>query len=125
MTKDELFAYAALRYFAEPEHLWQDENYILRHPGNRKWFAVGMRIPYARLGLSREGWADAVDFKCGPLLMDAYRKEPGVLPGYHMNKDHWVTVLLDGSARDELVRELLEISYDLTNTRPKTRTGGK
>ena len=65
--------------------------------------------------MAHEGIVDIVDVKCGPLLMDAYRREPGILPGYHMNKDHWITILLDGTADNELVKELLEISYDLTN----------
>jgi predicted DNA-binding protein (MmcQ/YjbR family) len=46
--------------------------------------------------------------------MDAYRRQPGILPGYHMNKDNWVTILLDGTAEDGLIRELMEISYDMT-----------
>ena len=77
-----------------------------------------MRVPYQRLGVSREGLADIVDVKCGPLLMGAYRAQPGILPGYHMNKDHWITILLDGSADDGVIQELFEISYDLTDTKP-------
>ena len=114
MTKEELIRYVAERFSAEPEYPWADENFIFRHPSNRKWFAVAMRVKYRRLGLEREGAADIVDVKCGPLLMDAYRRQPGILPGYHMNKDHWITILLDGSADDALIRELFELSYDLT-----------
>ena len=32
-----------------------------------------------------------------------------------MNKDNWITILLDGTAEEEIIKELLEISYDLTN----------
>ena len=95
--------------------------FIFRHQGNRKWFAVAMRVSYRRLGIEREGAADVVNVKCGPLLMDSYRMQPGILPGYHMNKDHWVTILLDGSAEEPLIRELFEISYDLTNSRRKAK----
>jgi predicted DNA-binding protein (MmcQ/YjbR family) len=73
-----------------------------------------MRLPYSRLGLEKPGSVDIVDVKCGPLLMDAYRRQPGILPGYHMNKDNWVTILLDGTAEDGLIRELMDISYDMT-----------
>ena len=114
MTKEELIRFVAERYSTEPEYPWGDENFIFRHRANRKWFAVAMRVKYRRLGLDREGAADIVDVKCGPLLMDAYRRQPGILPGYHMNKDHWITILLDGTAEDSLIRELLELSYDLT-----------
>lgn len=120
MTRDEIIAYAAERYSTDAEWPWDDENFIFRHAGNRKWFAVAMRVPYRRLGIDREGPVDIIDVKCGPLLMDAYRRQPGILPGYHMNKDHWITILLDGTAEDALIRELLEISFDLTNSRPKS-----
>ena len=119
MTREGLIAWVAERYSTDPEYPWDDENFIFRHAGNRKWFGVAMRVPYRRLGIEREGTADILDVKCGPLLMDAYRRQPGVLPGYHMNKDHWITVLLNGSADDGLVRELVEISYDMTNRKPK------
>ena len=121
MTRDELIRYAAGRYSTDAEYPWGDDNFIFRHRENRRWFAVALRVPYRRLGLGREGSADLVDLKCSPLMMDAYRKLPGVLPGYHMNKDHWLTVLLDGTAADETVKELLELSYDLTRGGKKRR----
>ena len=114
MTKDELIRYVSERYSTDPEFPWNDENFIFRHGENRKWFAVAMRVPYRRLGLDRDGAADIVDVKCSPLLMGAYRGQSGILPGYHMNKEHWLTILLDGSAGDDLVKELLEISFDMT-----------
>ena len=119
MTKDELIRYVDERYSTDPEYPWDDEAFIFRHAGNRKWFAVAMRVPYPRLGMEREGSVDIVDVKSSPLLMGAYRAQPGILPGYHMNKEHWLTILLDGSAEEELIKELLEISFDLTNSRRK------
>ena len=122
MKREELIRYVNETYSTDAEYPWNDENFIFRHRENRKWFAVAMRVPYRRLGLDREGTADIVDTKCGPLLMGSYRGQPGILPGYHMNKEHWLTILLDGTAEDALVKELLEISFDLTN---KKRTNSK
>ena len=121
MTRDELLSYVFDTYSTEAEYPWMDENFIFRHRGNRKWFAVAMRIQYQRLGIAKEGSVDIVDVKCGPFLMGAYRGQPGILPGYHMNKDNWITILLDGTADDELVKELLQLSYDLTNSRRKAK----
>lgn len=115
MKREELIRYVNETYSADPEYPWNDENFIFRHQGNRKWFAVAMRVPYRKLGLNREGPADVVNVKCGPILMGSYRGQPGILPGYHMNKEHWLTILLDGTAEDELVKELLEISFVMTN----------
>jgi predicted DNA-binding protein (MmcQ/YjbR family) len=39
-----------------------------------------------------------------------------------MNKNHWITILLDGSAEDSLIREMTEISFDLTNTGTRARS---
>ena len=116
MTRDELIRYVGERFSTDPEYPWADEAFIFRHQTNRKWFAIVMRVPYRRLGLDRDGAADVVNVKCGPLLMGAYRALPGVLPCYHMNKENWLTLLLDGSAEDALICELLELSFDLTNT---------
>lgn len=116
MTKDELIAYVQNDYNAEPEYLWQayPNAFILRHQSNRKWFAVAMDVQRSKLHLPGEGVVFVVDFKCGPLLGGSYLGKPGVLPAYHMNKTHWISVLLDGSCDDETIRELLTISYGLT-----------
>ena len=56
----------------------------------------------------------SVSVKCEPALADALREaHPAVIPGYHLNKRHWNTVLLDGSLPDATVRDMIEDSYDL------------
>lgn len=123
MTKQELIEYAASYYSVEPDYPWPGfDYYVLRHRDSRKWFAVEMTVPYRKLGMDRDGHVDIVDVKCGPLLMGSYRELPGVLPGYHMNKVHWVTLLLDGGTEDSLIKELLDISYELTAARRNTAT---
>lgn len=51
-----------------------------------------------------------VDPEKGAELREAY---PAVQPGYHMNKKHWNTVMMDGSLPDKLVREWIDDSYAL------------
>ena len=58
-----------------------------------------------------------LDVKCGPILGGSFLGAPGVVPAWHMNKSQWLGVLLDGSAEDDLVRQLLDISYDMTKGR--------
>jgi predicted DNA-binding protein (MmcQ/YjbR family) len=56
----------------------------------------------------------AVSVKCEPELALALRDSyPAIRPGYHLNKRHWNTITLDGSLPDQLVRDLIEDSYDL------------
>ena len=56
-----------------------------------------------------------VSVKCEPELAEHLRGSyPGaIVPGYHLNKRHWNTVLCDGSLPDEMVRDMVEDSYDL------------
>jgi predicted DNA-binding protein (MmcQ/YjbR family) len=64
-----------------------------------------------------------VSLKCDPGLAEQLRaSHPAITPGYHLNKRHWNTVELDGSLSDEMVRDLIEDSYDLIVARlPKRR----
>ena len=56
-----------------------------------------------------------VSLKCEPELAEELRGSypDAVAPGYHLNKRHWNTVTLDGSLPDEMVRDMVEDSYDL------------
>lgn len=55
-----------------------------------------------------------VNLKCDPDQALALRAEhEAILPGYHMNKKHWNTLVLDGSLEDALVSELIDHSYEL------------
>jgi len=55
-----------------------------------------------------------VSLKCEPQLAEELRAaHEAVIPGYHLNKQHWNTVILDGSLPDSTIREMVEDSYDL------------
>ena len=58
--------------------------------------------------------------KCDPERAEQLREEyTGILPGYHMNKKYWNTVLLDGSVPGPLVRQLIDHSYELIRAASK------
>lgn len=55
-----------------------------------------------------------VSVKCEPLLAQQLRQaHPAVLPGYHLNKRHWNTVVVDGTLPEQMIRDMIEDSYDL------------
>jgi predicted DNA-binding protein (MmcQ/YjbR family) len=74
-------------------------------------FKVGGKM----FALSRLGEESLrISLKCEPRLAEALREaHAAVIPGYHLNKRHWNTVILDGSLSEEVVREMVEDSYDL------------
>jgi len=54
-----------------------------------------------------------------------HERYPAVLPGYHMNKRHWNTVVLDGTIAEAEIRSMIDDSYDLVvNGLPKSRRPG-
>jgi predicted DNA-binding protein (MmcQ/YjbR family) len=56
----------------------------------------------------------SVNLKCDPgLALELREKYSAVTPGYHMNKKHWNTVILDGSVPDKEVFKWIDHSYDL------------
>jgi predicted DNA-binding protein (MmcQ/YjbR family) len=56
----------------------------------------------------------SVSLKCEPLLAEQLRAaHPSITGGYHLNKRHWNTVLIDGSLPDQVIADMIEDSYDL------------
>jgi predicted DNA-binding protein (MmcQ/YjbR family) len=55
-----------------------------------------------------------VSLKCDPLLAETLReKYETVLPGYHLNKKHWNTIVCTGQISDDEIKDLARLSYDL------------
>jgi predicted DNA-binding protein (MmcQ/YjbR family) len=74
-------------------------------------FKVGGKI-FALSALGSESLN--VSVKCEPELAEGLRAaHASVIPGYHLNKRHWNTVILDGSLADDTVGDMIEDSYDL------------
>ena len=123
MNKTELQKYIAEAYSTVPDFPWEStpDAAVYRHENNRKWFALVMTIPKARLGIRSDGMIDIVNLKCDPLLVGSLRSEPGIFPAYHMNKDKWLSVALDGSADDEQIKMLLDMSFEFTAVKIKRR----
>ena len=116
MNRSKLEAYITEICSTEGEHLFAKypSFLVFRHTGSRKWFAVIMDIPRKNLGLTGEGEITVVNLKCNTRLIGSFREEPGIFPGWHMNKAHWLSVALDGTVDDEKIKFLVDMSYELT-----------
>ena len=56
----------------------------------------------------------SINLKCEPVrAIELRESNPSIIPGYHMNKKHWNTVFLDGSISNNLIREMIDHSYNL------------
>ncbi len=121
MTREELIEYISSQYNADAEYPWMTspKNAVFRHIGNKKWFAIIMDIPRSKLGLDSDEEISIANFKCDTILISTLIQENGIYPAYHMNKEHWITVALDGSCSDEKIKWLLDRSFELTAPKVK------
>lgn len=106
-------------YFGtSPEYLWEKtpDAGVFRHTENNKWYGLIMNISKSKLGIKEEGNVDILNVKCDPQLLGSLLMKRGYLPAYHMNKKHWLTVLIDGSIPQEEIIMLLTESYELTSS---------
>ena len=109
-------------YGTEADHPFSGDTdtAVLRHALSRKWYGLVMHVPYRRMGLDREGGTDVLNLKCSPILAGNLREQAGILPAYHMNKNSWISVLLDGTVPKKTVRMLLDVSFELTSGKTKS-----
>ncbi len=106
-------------YEANPEFLWPDRypGYaVFRHDNNKKWFALVATISSKSLGLKEDKAIDIVNLKFDKnQTYDFAETNDHVFPAYHMNKNNWITVVLDDGISDGMVFELIRKSYLLTD----------
>ena len=82
---------------------------VFRCP-NQKWFALVMEISYKNLGLASDEKVFTVNLKAAPERVADLVDKKTIFPAYHMNKKHWITVLLTSATDFELLRSLTEQS---------------
>jgi predicted DNA-binding protein (MmcQ/YjbR family) len=89
-------------------------------PGATEGFPFGETAAVFKVGgkvfaiVSVEDSPGSVSLKCDPGYAQALREQyPGVTPGYHLDKRHWNTIVLDGSVPPHAVEEWIEDSYAL------------
>ncbi len=72
-----------------------------------------------QLGLPGRGNVEIINVKSAQVLDMLLYGDPGILPAYHMNKKHWITILLESGFAEKELRDLLMESYRLTQRRKK------
>ena len=114
-TREEVIRLCGTYKDVMEDYPFHDTNWtLMRHKKNKKAFA---------LIYEREGniW---VNVKCDPEWRDFWRSAfESVVPAYHMNKEHWNSIILDGTVPDKDVIRMIEESYDLTKPKEKIKKG--
>lgn len=94
---------------------------VLRHSDTGKWFGIIMNISKHRVGLEGEGKIDVMNLKCKPEeTFEAREMCESIVPAYHMNKKHWISLIFNGTIPKELMEALIDNSYELTKKGTKS-----
>lgn len=120
--RETVFAYIKKKYKISPEYPWTkyDDNAVFRHSDNQKWFALVMCVAKDKLGFPEEDYVDVINLKIDDMMFrDILMQTEGILPAYHMNKAHWITVLLDGTVEKAMVYDLIDASFLATASKKK------
>ncbi|MBQ7191155.1 MAG: hypothetical protein IJR99_17260 [Kiritimatiellae bacterium] len=96
----------------ELEFLWKQfpDYAVLRRADTQKWYAVIMRLSRRKLGFNSDETVEIID-----LRRAGSEGDPRFLPGYHMNKKTWMTVVLDGTTPFGDLTKLFAASHDAAN----------
>ena len=122
MTKQQLLDYCLNTYGTSPDYPFDDwmESAVLRHTNNKKWFALVMRVPRRKFGFDSDDVIDIVNLKLPTEMFGSFGVADGVYPAYHMNKLHWISVLLP-DAPDDVVQFLVNVSFEAAKA-PKKKS---
>ena len=109
MTRKEIIKYSLSLQNAYEDYPFSDEEIpsaVLKHRENNKWFALIMNVK----------GEEYLNVKTNPDYSDLLRNSYDyIIPAYHMNKEHWNTIIINRNNVDEkLVKELIKQSYELT-----------
>ena len=120
MTKQQFLSYCLNTYSTSPDYPF-DEDYetaVLRHADNRKWYAIVMRVSRRKLGIDSDEVIDVVNLKLPTEMFGSFGAADGIYPAYHMNKLHWISVLLP-DAPEDILQFLLNASFEATKSSKK------
>ncbi len=117
MKRNEFLDHCLDTYGTLPDYPFDDDlvSAVLRHTNNRKWYALVMRVSRRKFGIDSDEVVDVVNLKLPLEMFGSFDKSDGVYPAYHMNKLHWISVLLP-DATDDIIALLADASYEATKT---------
>ncbi|MCY8979754.1 MmcQ/YjbR family DNA-binding protein [Bacillus halotolerans] len=116
LTREDIFKHVKEKYGTSPDYPWSKfPRYAsLRHESNGKWYGLIMNVLPAKLGLDGNDQIDVLNLKCPPEISDILRNGKDILPGYHMDKEHWISLVLERIDSEEDIYNLIEQSFHLT-----------
>ena len=110
-------------YGDKPDFPWEKytDYAVFRHPSTQKWYALVMALDKSKIGAGK-GETEVVNLKTDHAT--ELQSENGIYPAYHMNKNSWISLILDDSIADERLWKLLDDSHQFA-MQGKVKNGRK
>ena len=126
MDKQQFLEYCLDTYGTSPDYPFDEdfETAVLRHVDNRKWYAIVMKVSRRKFGFDSDEVIDVVNLKLPTEMFGSFGASDGVYPAYHMNKLHWISVLLP-DAPDDVVQFLVNVSFEATRNKRQLKRCNK
>lgn len=106
--------YVKNKYGDDVEYLWEKfpDNAIARRKDNRKWYLAILTVGKDKLGFDSKENVEVIDLRAKPEEIEVL-EDSHIYPGYHMNKKHWISIILDGSVDSDEIYKRIDESYIL------------
>ncbi len=115
----EVIKYVKEKYNDDLEYLWNKfpENAVWRNKINNKWYGTLLIISERKLKLEKDKMVDIIDLRYSKDKIKEIVDNEKIFEGYHMNKNSWITIRLDGSLETDKICELIDNSYNISLTK--------
>ena len=122
MKKQEFLEYCLNTHGTAPDYPFDEdfETTVLRHVDNRKWYAIVMKVSRRKFGFDSDEVIDVVNLKLPTEMFGSFGVADGIYPAYHMNKLHWISVLLPDAPKD-IIQFLVNVSFEATKDKRKRK----
>lgn len=114
-----LIEHVRYTYGDEPEFLWEKfpDNAIWRRKDNRKWYGALLTVSKKKLGLESDEIVEIIDLREQPEMIKSLLEQDNYYPGWHMNKKHWYTIILDGKVPFDEICRRIDVSYKIAGNK--------
>ncbi len=108
--------YIKEKYNDDLEYLWEkfSNNAVWRNKNNNKWYGILLVIPEVKLGIQSDKIIEIIDLRYQRDDIKSIIDCSKIFPGYHMNKNSWITIRLDGSIDIKKIYKLIDNSYEIS-----------
>jgi len=109
--------YIKKKYNSEPEFLWEKTPGcgVYRNKKNNKWYGIIMNIDMSKID-NGSGEVEIMNIKLDRREIQGLLNEKGFYKAYHMNKQDWITIVLNDTLKDEIIFLLIDESYNIINS---------